>query len=426
MKQSLAIFLLFAVILQFAACGTSNQKNEISDRDLTVEEAEIAYSGLQIGSFTKRIRSAVCRTVFLIDKTEFNDDQLNELDSYIKNTVLPILQEEAVTGDQLNELIFFADTLLSTAEKSGKLMAYRMWEESYRNCIGVLGSEKTGKVFYRSTLLYLDYKLKVATEHYDQYGDEITLQQIEKLQEKKTSLESVLGQEAFATAAVFSFFTGSILSDTNKDGKDGFTLSDAELRLLWIRQADYFINRPLSEAQWSTAADIFSFLGLTSLSPSDLTDWQKEMWNIHTADQGIFTNTAQTIPAFLSLYQAFAAEVTAKEVGILRTSEPDAVCQTLCSVLSRCETELMDFLDIFSEKAQSNSEAEKAVLQKSGLWEDYLTYCEKHTPLSAKELVHTLSLYRDTQELKTDIENYLFGIMPYITFSIFHERSDAV
>ena len=175
MKRLICYFLLIAMAFSYTACGKISPNIEIPDRDLTVEETEIAYNGMQIGSFTKRMRSIVCRTAFLIDKTEYTKEQTDKLDAYIKNTVLPMLQSESVSAASLNELIFFAETLLATAEKSGKPLAYRMWKESYRNCIGVLGSERTGKVFYRSTLLYLDYKLEAAAEHYDQYGDEASV-----------------------------------------------------------------------------------------------------------------------------------------------------------------------------------------------------------------------------------------------------------
>lgn len=412
-RRGICYILIFSFLLSFCACE-SKQEDALPDRNLVVETVDVAYDAVEVTSYTLRLRSLYTRIRQLLKYPAPGEEENESTKQYIRNEIIPLLQRLQVTQYELDQLLYFGESLCKTAEKSGAAIALKMLEASYQNCIGVLGSRRAGKLLYHASLLYVLAKQKENNEDNAAYGEIHAL------------LQDVLDENTFATAAVFTYYTISLLDSA--ESKDlQVKLTDSELRLLLIHQANAYQSDNLTTKQWQAAGKVFSFLGIFDFIDIDSQELPAVMWESICQEGTLLPAAFATMPELLALYDAFANELTDAETALLRSQNKDNCISAILSVSARIEKPLEQYLCSLTLALQDVSDdSEAQCLRALGLWEDYLSYAENREHISYRELVKVICKEnQDRTEIVNCFENYLFSICPYFTFSIFHERSTA-
>ncbi|MBE6673154.1 MAG: hypothetical protein E7599_06510 [Ruminococcaceae bacterium] len=425
-----------ALISAFGAISCGSEKNTAVDtlenQDLVVVQTPVRYSRLEMIYLANRMEDIYARGAAILNKKALTDNERLSVNQYIKENILPMLQSVGVTKDELIQLLYFTDFLLTTAERGSILVAQKLFEETYRNYVQVLGSERAGQILYHSCLLYLDSEIEKAESNYAQTNNPSLLQELELLTTQKRQLAKVLGEKAFADVATVFYFTTSLFTHPNgKSGEEGSPtvpeLTNEELLLLWQRQAEHLEALALSNEQWQIAGDFFfAFLFRFERSPFEKNSLRDALWQaLAKKDEAESIGIGKALPSLINLYAAAIKAMTPSQIARLRNGDATEKSQCLMALFLSCPNEFMTFLDTFSKNVHLQSRSEQQMLVEKGLWEDYLAYSSKRTPITPTQLYQCLSDCVSAGEgLPFDaIESYLYANLPYTTFVFFHERS---
>lgn len=425
--------LLFA--LGTLSCGPADQQSSsevLADQDLTIVQTSVVYKRSEAIYLANQMEGIYTRAYKLINRQPLDPALQEEVNLYIHKNVLPMLQSLNITKEELKQLIYYTNFLLTTAERSSAVISKKLLEETYDNCIRVIGSDQCGKILYRSCLLYLEHELSQKEELYAQTNDHQTGQEIQTLRNKKQELTDILGESSFAGAASVFYFITSLLDDSYGHGQSSQgqpqlpTLTNEELLLLWQRQEKHLRSLALSDKQWEIACEFFLPLFFRySKSPFEKNTVANALLQALHSENEVHSGIGKTIPSLITLYGSVIQTADPTAIETLKTGTKTEKFHCINSLLLKNPSEFRSFLLTFSQNIHLDGEKGKKILADHGLWDSFLAYSANRTTITADELYHALANYnQEKSEIPFDaIENYLFESTPYITFVLFHKRS---
>ena len=226
-KRGICFILAVSLFLSLIGCqSTPSQTSDdvLHGQDLIVTQTPVSYKKTEAAYLTSQMVSIYTRSAQILYKKTLTDEEKNSVSEYITLHILPMLQTVGVSKDELTQLFYFTQFLLNTAEKSSAIVAKKLLDETYQNCIRVLGSKRAGKVLYHSCVLYIEHEIAQNGEN------------SEALRLQLSQLRDTLGQDAFADTATVFYFASSLFSGNTfqNDASSQFpSLTNEELLLLW-------------------------------------------------------------------------------------------------------------------------------------------------------------------------------------------------
>ncbi len=424
---ALALVLLFSL----ASCARSTtDTTETAAQRLTVEKVPVCYTNEQTETFSARLTSLAEQMLSELRGIRLGAQQRKRLSVYMESSVLPMLERENMTAEELLRLCQSMEQIFS-AEKSDRTSSLSLLARIYRESMLLLGTDRAGELFYECLLLWADYRLQVYEERYQTYGYEFYLEYSEELLSQREQLTQTVGKENFSFllsslffgASLFSLLTDEIFSDP-----DVTTVRPAEYLALLQKHRQMLAEHTPSRQQWSVCFSVLTAWvtdsGSTSLSDR-WTALQKAEWNAfltaeHAAVLGDFCVDLS------ELYQAVAEILTEETLSVLQTGTREQRLQTICLLLSDLPIQTETFLER-SSGLQLASDAEKAVLIKYRVWEAYERASADASVASVTDLQQAIGAYghtpsSETAETLRQTAMRFFGMRcPYLAFVFWTE-----
>lgn len=434
--RMMAMLVLMAIVLSSAACGNKNANSDVNITEptrLTVEKVPVCYTDEQTEIFSTRLTEIAAKAVFLLKSIRLNESQTQDVRVYIKDYVLPMLETKSITTEELTKLCKKAEIICNVTEEAPAQEAANnnsdefsvaLYTQLYRECLLVLGTERAGTLAYESVLIWVDHKIGHYWERYQKYGYLYYLEYIDNLEQQRLQFTQTVGEATFSQMLSLMFFGTSLVSLVTEDALNTdqeMLLNDAELlQLLNKHKIMLQINQP-TKTQWEVCFSLFA--EWTETAPPLLSSWNdlqkaewKAFWNVENV--GSF---GQICAESMILYQVLIEKLEEDDIAELRNENKEARVQTICMLLTECGEAFEHYTETLSS-IHIETDKEKNVLEKQGVWEEYLLFQDSLSSIEASDLRTAIQEYAKspTEERYARVKEYtkasLHGMYPYLTF----------
>lgn len=412
------LFSLFSCVLQKENKG---EEPNASEQRLVVEADPALYSDALLEEASARIVPLLARVLRLGGGPVLNATQKQKLQSTVKQTVLPHLEAANIYEDELWELIRVAEELVGAAESgafkdsSRLVLLFRF----YQSGLATVDTQKMGKTLYCLLESWLEYQRDYSLDRYENYGYQWYLDDAMRYSSHLTAMHDQLGMDTFGDMTSMLMFGVSMIGGLTLDEMEGgaFALSNAETVMLIRRQATFFADRQITEAQWASMMTILEEWlrpNTKTLMGAQISALQKE---------GYLCRLATLMPMVLELYRAMADGLSEEMIAAWSAgaiSEEAA----LATLLVRAEAECLALDRAWSAIGASESADGLSAIKKMGLDEVYNAFLAEHPSVSAASLLDVArndSYNEDGAQslaLKEALMGYLRGYLPCVAFAI--------
>lgn len=431
-KRTVSFLCAFALLFGMVSCRLEKEETpsntDYTDRRLTVEEASVVYSEQQKEAIACSVTSFVGRLVYVCDGLILNETQTARVTATVCENILPILEKSAIAYEELSRLAQAADAFLAeleaaqTADSANRILQALC--SFYRDALTVLGSGRTGVLLYEMLLFWIDYRVAFYEERYQKYQYAWYLEDATRYRAHRMTLTESVGQETFSSVTEALLFCASVLSGVlplqSEENAESF-LNDAEILMLFQKQALRFSQIQATDAQWSTVFDVLSDCFFdTFLLPASLSELQQaELRTLQKAD--VPKNLGTCMQELFQLYRAFTLKTDRNDFKILSSGDALQRAGTFCRILADCEAEFLSLADAL-EACACASEAKEQAIRNAAEWESYTDFCTQTQALTAEEYLSLIKAFGEAPSrdgfsgMQEASVAFLYGIFPRATF----------
>ena len=420
-----AVCIVVTACLLFNACTARGSAGDDSQDDstaprLTVEAVDVIYTPEEQETVTLELKTILSRAALLRDGLVLSEVELTEIEIYIKENILPMLCRARVG---YADAVLLCKVAVSYLQEGESLSEINMARDFYNACMSVLGSRRGGVVLFESAALYALEMRDRALERYDMYGYAWYLADAEQYTAHYTALTEKIGETHFSAVLGACFFASSLIRGTLwAETDEGLTLTDAEICLLWQRQAAHLKEElPPAEVCSVTLEILFDWFCRDASVPEDLSDPEIAYYSALRECPDHAIRAGECLPLFVGLYEKAVSFLTPADVSLLRCGSSDEREQVICRILTGAPNEFLAVTDALSRRPFAR-EQEKDALVRAGVWESYVVYESERRPVSPELLWGCIEDYAANPDagrrdaLAGAWENYAFSVAPYATF----------
>ncbi len=424
-KASAYLSLLLVLALLLTSCGVKNTPPAPMDA-LVVAEDPPFYTKAETDFFARRYADIYHRLVYLLAGIEMSPTEDASTQEQIRARFLPVAMECGIYARELEALLGYADSLLTTVE-SGEYDLAHFLTGSYRETLLLLGSERGGRLSFSLTNFWLEDRISLCKERYDKYGYDRYLEEYQRLVHLQAELNHTLGAEGFSGAVSLLFFAGSSLPGyTTKNAN--LSLSDAECLAMLHKQASLLQKEDLSEDDFRILFDLlYAFENATSVLSGQMSSLSAALWRVHMTDL-LPTRCGKSAKILEDWYLSVVPLFTEEDIRLIRSGD---LSFSLARLLSRDTDSTVLLLTQLEAQLPSNSQEEQSVLISAGRYEDFLAYASTLETINAAELTASAAAFAATgsddhrTRFEADLERYFFSVCPYICY-LFHYENQEV
>lgn len=424
LAKMLSLTLCLAAVLSLLSCTAQpNRPDEGNGEEqrLVVEAAPAVYSEQTVQEASARIVALCARLLRLGGGPVLNGTQKQKIEEKVKGAILPRLEQENVYEEELWELLRTAEEITDAAER-GELESTSdlfLLLRFYQSGLATVDTQKMGRTVYCFLESWLEYKKEYSLERYEKYGYQWYLDDATRYEAHLTALHEGLGRASFCDMASMLMFGVSLLGGLTPSPEPGgaFALSDAETVMLIRRQASFFADKQITEAQWTSLSAILSEF----ISPDEKTLTGAQIGVLNK--EGYLESLASLMPALLELYRAMADGLTEDEMAAWRAQEMsrEAVVGRL---LMHGSEAFLEFDRAWAAIGVSESDAAITSIRKMGLEEAYRAFLAQTPPICAEELIAIATECANTNDadkamaLHDAMLGYLRTYLPCMAFAM--------
>ncbi len=431
-KRAVSFLCAFAFLFGTVSCRLEKEETpsdtDSTDRRLAVEEVSVVYSEQQKEAIAGSVTSFVERFVYVCDGLILNETQTARVTAVVCEDILPILEKSAIAYEELSRLAQAAEAFLTeleteqTADSANRILQALC--SFYQDALTVLGSGRTGVLLYEMLLFWIDYRAAFYEERYQKYQYTWYLEDAMRYRTHRMTLTESVGQETFSSVTEALLFCASVLSGVlplQSEENAESLLNDAEILMLFQKQALRFSQIQATDAQWSTVFDVLSDCFFdTFLLPDSLSELQQaELRALQKAD--LPKNLGTCMQELFQLCRAFTLKTDKNDFKILFSGDALQKAGTFCRILADCEAEFLSFSDALAACACA-SEAEEQAIRNAAEWESYTDFCTQTQALTAEAYLSLIKAFGEApirdgfSGMQEASVAFLYGIFPCATF----------
>lgn len=402
-KRIAAILILISVLLGAFSCApASDAASGSAERrtELRVEIPECIYSQEFADRTANDIIILISDLLWTSKEMKLTESEKASIALYIKETLLPVCKSIPIYPEEIEEMTSIAKKYVNN-ESIGVNDVCNI----YTNASGILGNERNSSLIYEGTKLYLEYELAKAESYFDQLGYPWYEERIDGINEQLDILKGSLGKESFSdiieiVMLAASALTGAIILDA-----EGGFITDDEITVILREYSAYISSLDIGEDKWQSAARLLEGFELEALfGESELLSLAIKSMR----EEGCFEALASSAPSVISLLSSCAISLTKEDIQSLRAGDIPR------SLLERDEIrDKFISLDTSLRSALQNDTAILNAISRCGLEEEYASFCDGSSALSAQELLSALA---DGQAPKDAFASYLASLSPALAF----------
>ena len=411
MRLVALILTLVVTTLCIGSCADSgDQTPEYDDeKQLTVDTVSISYSGDYIEKTNLRFGDVACAILEKFYGRELTPLHVQGIRMQFKKTFVPIFYRLRIDEKTLDSLLSSLEEYLESGTE--RLDSLSVLRELYERAIGIIGSEKTGKIVYELVLSNIQSRANTAAARYEEYGYPWYREEAEQCFSLSNSLVE-LGERKFIEAIGSLSFLYTVLNEMSMAEEEGFLLTETEMLYLVEYQAADMEKRGLSEDEWVIIGGI-----IDELLPEEAATARDAL--LYTLkNERFFTEALRACPTLISVYAKCAADLRRNEVPL---SDTEAL--TTAILLSLTEGDSLSSLTAkISDHAKTESAAQAALITKFGLTDGFNRFAEEYPAITDAALGERLSLaatLTGEEKLalaKESVISYLMGTAPYAAY----------
>lgn len=396
--RCISVILTLIILISLVSCaGNSDLPVESEANRLTVEKVPVCYTEEQTEVFSARLTDLTEQLLLMRKGIRLGEKQRLKLSAYITSSVLPMLEREEISDNELLQLCLAAEEICQADGTADGTSLWLVVSRFYRESMLVIGTNRAGDLLFEGILLWADYKLQIYEERYQTYGYAFYLEYSAELLSQREQLTQTVGKENFSFMLSSLFFGASLFSLLTEDAVSDLhetSVRPAEFSALLQKHRQMLAEHMPSRQQWSVCFSVLT-AWMTDSGSTALSDrWsalQKAEWNAfltaeHAAELGAF------YVDLLEFYQAVVENLTVETVSVLQTGTREQRLQAICLLLSDPTFQTEMFLER-SSALQLASETEKAVLVKYHVWEEYELIAANAVPVSGADLQQAIVAY---------------------------------
>ena len=202
----LVLLLIVGMLLSAVSCGKQKDKTEaeILPQRLVVEEATVSYTASQRFDIATQAVSLIKRYLSLLspEQAMTMGTQLY-LRSFLAEQILPIMEQNQMTEQELQALFSLAETYYaSLADSQNRELPHmvQLCTEAYRRTVSVVGIRRAGGIGFDFASLYLDQCIADYTYRSSENLTDEDRAELLSLQQLKQDMHAGLGKELFASS----------------------------------------------------------------------------------------------------------------------------------------------------------------------------------------------------------------------------------
>ena len=369
----ISVWLAVAILFSMAACSSSTMNRQEHTRQaLVVETAMSPYSdGMKI-RVAERLTEAF-KNYYLLLRTEeeFGTGARLFMKSFIREQILPILEAQYMTEDELDALCFLLEenyARLASAEKMLTGEDVALWfGDFYRGLSSIIGMSRAGSILYDGTALWLDQRVAHYEELSSSRNDAADAHMLSELKRLRVDLDEKLGEELFSDMVGFLMFGGNlftgVLDDYLSEDSNSISFNDAELKMLLTKQASCLDTRAVTVEQWQVICRV-----LYTWIPNDISFDDpvrdlvvKPFLHDENADR-----IANLLPCLATLYEDVLHHVTVEDVARFRNEDNLSRLSVISHCLVHCESSTRNLLEaLYAFLSETSVEAD-SLLEEQG------------------------------------------------------------
>lgn len=438
--------LIFVFLFNF--CGCKKEDSEVvydKNQRLTIEEMPLNYTEETINNLTSLYTETGVSLIKSFSGLTPQQAQKESLSTNFTTNILPIFYRLKIYPEQATKLLSSAGEFIKSTEQYSFMSIYSL----YRECLIILGSEKSGQLLYELSLNSIANKKDAAIKKYEEYGYSFYKTDVMRYEGLCTDLKK-LGEEKFITALSISsliFSTSLSVSQTVKE--NAFLVSDGELLYILDRQGDILSQKCPAEDEWQTFGALLSELiprksdtlisatvyALKNHShPIEIEGVEDEKAVLKTIEENpelyplIYKSTylataMKSMPKIFSIYTALAKNLR-KEAKFSLESSPEEKEKAILSALVLCEEEIRELDLALAQYVSADFEALRNNVTAYSDREKLSKFLSETSPATLDDLILSIreSADEDSSSEGKDMESflisYLFSISPHLTFVI--------
>lgn len=409
----ICILISFSCCLGCISCGVK-QEEEAYDPSIKfgIVQQSITYTDEFIDDANQRFTKIALEILKSYYATELTDAQKQKVDAQFKKNVIPVCLRARVYEDELKTILFELERMIESKTQSGEELIIF---EVYESLLYSVGSQKTGKIIFELSKVFIDYKAKDAHTKYEKYGYQWHLDNAKRYEELLNSVLGMGSEKFSALASMASVIASTALHIPEFEKDASAALSGDHFLLVLESHGAYFLDLNITEEDAEIFGSIVSELLPThtsSLSGAHLYALKKT---------GYFSVAAKILPSFINLYSSFTLALSKNGEFDFEDSTSNQA-KTLIRALLDCEEELVVFLAAVDTYAASNTTDELNAIKEQGYLLDATRFIEETVLCDNEELIASLRAFTlsDASNIKpiTDaIISRLIAVAPYIVFT---------
>lgn len=406
------------------------QKNEeptyIEELRLEIEEVQAEYTSDEINNISLTLQETVSDLLSRNDGYVTDGDDREKIRKNIEEHFIPLLLESDVSYSRFMSLMERINEIIESEESDFDIEDYT---DIYLLSMSTLGRERSGRLLYLTSILFLEKKAEQCLERYEEYGYEWYLEDREKYLKMASDIENVLGEYEFCDAVGLVFFTVSLLNGTQiiPTDSDALYLDSAELLALLQNQADMLVDHRMSAEQWTVVLSFIFEFWFSDAEPRDgWSDVQKEEFLALRNCPDYAIRLGKVMPYVTNLYATAIYKLDKNKLSVIVSDDRDAAYFEVLRVISLCEREFGVLAHSFEMLQDFRSEDEAKAIEKAGAAEDFAKYSKYRRQVKSTELFTMLRGcvlgQNERDELRRSFENFMYTNAPYFTYAFIYKR----
>ncbi len=424
LTRLLLLALCAVTVLSLFSCTSRKERPDgegESEQRLMVESVSTVYSEQILEDASTRIASLFGRLLRLGGGPVLDVTQKQKLESRVREEILPRLEQTNIYEEELRELLRVAEEITDAAERgeledsSDLVLLFRF----YQSGLATVDTQKMGCTLYCILESWLEYQRDYNRGRYDRYGYKWYLEDASRYEAHLTALHEQIGVDTFSHMTSMLMFGISMVGGLAPDEAAGgaFSLTNAEMVMLIRRQAGFFADKQITEAQWTSITAILS-------------EWLKTDTKTVVGAQieelrkvGYLEGLASLMPSLLELYRAMANGLT-EDMMMEWSSATRPRASIVSALLLQGKEVFFEFDRRWSTLGKSESDGALASIQKMGLEEEYATFLEKTPAVCADALIEMAATCASADDIASAavfydaLWGYLRTYLPCMAFAL--------